>query len=77
MDTTSSEAAGTAVLDGGPLDGREHPVEPETDELLVVMSDGARHRYVASQRVQALPDGRVVPVFEYRGRDYPLHSSGT
>ena len=71
-----SEEAGNAVLDGGPLDGKKHPVEPGTAELLVVMEDGARHLYVACDRVQALPDGRVVPVFEYRGREYPLRSSG-
>jgi hypothetical protein len=70
------EAAGNAVLDGGPLDGREHHVEPDTAELLVVMEDGARHLYVACPRVQTLPDGRVVPVYEYRGRDYPLRSPG-
>lgn len=70
-------AAGNAVLDGGPLDGREHPVEPDTTELVVVMEDGARHLYTACQRVQPLPDGRVAPVFEYRGRDYPLRSSDT
>ena len=63
------ENAGKAVLDGGPLDGREHPVESNTAELLVVMADGARHLYVASDRQQARPDGRVVPVFEYRGRE--------
>ena len=62
------ENAGNTVFDGGPLDGREHPVESDTAELLVVMADGARHLYVASDRVQALPDGRVAPVFEYRGR---------
>jgi hypothetical protein len=73
---TLNEDAGTAVLDGGPLDGREHPVESNTAELLVVMEDGARHLYIVCDRVQALPDGRVVPVFEYRGRDYPLRSSG-
>jgi hypothetical protein len=72
-----NEKTGHAVLDGGPLDGREHEVQPETTELLVVMEDGARHLFVASHRVQALPDGRVVPVFEYRGRDYPLRSFGT
>ena len=71
-----NEAAGNAVLDGGPLDGRDR-LEPDTAELLVVMEDGARHLYVASHRVQALPDGRVVPVFAYRGRDFPLRSSGT
>jgi hypothetical protein len=77
MATTSGEAADTAVLDGGPLDGREYLVEADTDELLVVMTDGARHRYVVSERVQALPDGRVLEVFEYRGQDYPLRSSAT
>ena len=72
-----NEAPDNAVLDGGPLDGREHRVESDTTELLVVMEDGARHIYVACQRVQALPHGRVVPVFEYRGRNHPLRSSGT
>lgn len=71
-----NEEPESAVLDGGPLDGREHPVESDTAELLVVMEDGARYLYIASERVQALPDGRVVPVFEFRGREYPLRSSG-
>lgn len=73
----TDEEARSAVLDGGPLDGREYRVEPDTSELIVVMEDGARHRYIACERVQALPDGRVVPVFEYRGRDYPLRSTGS
>ncbi len=73
---TVNDEAGQAVLDGGPLDGREHSVEADTAELLVVMEDGSRYVYVACQRVQTLPDGHVVPVFEYRGRDYPLRSSG-
>jgi hypothetical protein len=68
--------AGNAVFDGGPVDGREHHVEPDTTELLVVMEDGARFLYAACARVQALPDGRVVPVFEYRGREDPIRSSG-
>ncbi len=72
MGDVLGEGAGNAVLDGGPLDGREHDVPPDTSELLVVMEDGSRHVYVASDRVQTLPDGRVVTVFEYRGRDYPL-----
>jgi hypothetical protein len=74
VDATGTEAAGTAVLEGGPLDGREHAISSDIDELLVVMTDGARHLYAACQRTQLLPDGRVVPVFEYRGRDYPLRS---
>jgi hypothetical protein len=61
----------TAVLEGGPLDGREHPIEIDTDELIVVMTDGAQHRYVASDRVQTLADERVVRIFAYRGRHYP------
>jgi hypothetical protein len=77
VETTSTESTGSAVLDGGPLDGREHPIEPDTDELLVVMTDGARHLYTACQRKQILPGGREVPVFEYRGRDYQLRSSSS
>ena len=76
MDTTSDKSDGTVVLDGGPLDGREHVVEGEAAELLVVMTDGAQHRYVASERVQSLSDGRVVPVFAYRGRHYLLREDG-
>lgn len=63
-----------AILVGGPLDGREHQVDPDTGELVVVMDDGARHQYVSSRRVERRPDGRVLPVFEYRGREYPLRS---
>jgi hypothetical protein len=69
------ESGTNAVLVGGPLDGREHRIEPGTAELLVVMEDGARHLYGAGPQEQTLVDGRVVPVFEYRGRDYPLRSS--
>ncbi len=53
----------TQHFDGGPLDGREHQVEPDASKLLAVMEDGSRHLYVACPRVQALPDGREVPVF--------------
>jgi len=67
--------ANTAVLEGGPLDGREHPVQANTDDLIVVMTDGARHRYVASDKVQTLADGRVASIFEYRGRHYPVRSA--
>jgi hypothetical protein len=69
------DVARTAVLDGGPLDGREHRVQVGTAELMVRMTDGAQHRYAATDRAQELPDGRVVPVFEYRGRHYPLRST--
>jgi hypothetical protein len=67
--------SGNAVLVGGPMDGREYQADPIADELVVVMEDGARYVYVLSQRVELRPDGRLLPVYEYRGRDYPLKSS--
>ena len=57
-----------AILDGGPLDGREHPVESETKELRVIMTDGQQHLYERTGRDQRLPDGRTAPVFEWKGR---------
>jgi hypothetical protein len=72
--THAGSDANAAVLEGGPLDGREHSVQVEIDELIVVMTDGAQHRYIASDRVQTLGDGRVASIFEYRGRHYPLRS---
>lgn len=54
MEVTSDESAGIAVLDGDPLDAREHPVEPDTTELLVAMTDGARHLYAACQKCRHL-----------------------
>lgn len=76
QDRIRNENAGDAVLVGGPLDGREHQVDPNTDELVVVMDDGARHLYSASERFELRSDGRVLPIFEYRGREYPLRSGG-
>jgi hypothetical protein len=69
------DGARATVEHGGPLDGREHRVQVGTAELMVRMTDGAQHRYALSDRVQELSDGRVVPVFEYRGRHYPLRST--
>jgi hypothetical protein len=71
-----NENAENAVLDGGPLDGREHRVKADSAELLVVMEDGSRYLYSACDRVQRLANGQVAPVFEFRGRDFPLRSSG-
>jgi hypothetical protein len=58
------------VLDGGPMDGKEHPAAWDTELLTVVMTDGQQHRYVRTARVQVLPDGRSASVFEHRGRFY-------
>jgi hypothetical protein len=57
------------VLDGGPLDGKQH-AEVEGDELDVVLSDGAQHRYVRTEETQRLPDGRIARVFSWAGRYY-------
>jgi hypothetical protein len=60
----------TVVLDGGPMDGREHPVDGGADELCVVMTDGQRHRYERTGDVQALPDGRSALIFSWTGRTF-------
>ena len=54
----------------GPMDGQEHPIDSDTDELDVVMTDGQQHRYVRTDHVQPLPDGRFAVVFEFTGRYY-------
>lgn len=61
---------------GEPADGSEHRVGPGTAEVVVVMEDSARHRYVATDRVERRPDGRLLPVFAYQGREHPLRSPG-
>lgn len=63
-------AADSAVLNGGPMDGREHSIEVDTLELRVVMSDGQQHRYRRTTITQPLSDGRSLPVFDWVGRYY-------
>jgi len=52
------------------MDGREHPIEGDMDELCVVMTDGQQHRYVRTEEVQARPGGRTALVFDWSGRYY-------
>jgi len=52
------------------MDGREHPIEGDMDELCVVMTDGQQHRYVRTDEVEPLPDGRLGVVFAWTGRYY-------
>jgi hypothetical protein len=59
-----------AVFRLGPMDGQEHPIERDTDELSVVMSDGQQHRYVRTEEVRRLPDGRSGVIFDWAGRYY-------
>jgi hypothetical protein len=59
-----------AVLDGGPMDGREHTVETAAGELLVLMTDGAQHLYERTSEVQGLPAGPMAVVFRWKGRHY-------
>lgn len=65
-----ADLADVAVLDGGPMDGREHPDDWDTEQLCVIMTDGQQHRYVRTDRIEVLPDGRSAVVFAYRGRYY-------
>jgi hypothetical protein len=52
------------------MDGQEQPIERDTDELCVVMTDGQQHRYLRTNEVQRLPDGRSAVVFDWAGRYY-------
>jgi hypothetical protein len=65
-----SDLVDIAVLSRGPMDGREHSIDGDTDELCVVMTDGQQHRYTRTGDVQALPDGRLALVFDWAGRYY-------
>jgi hypothetical protein len=63
-------AADMAVLNGGPMDGREHSIEDGAVELCVVMTDGQQHRYRRTNAIQSRSDGRLVLVFNWVGRYY-------
>jgi hypothetical protein len=65
-----SDKVQRAVFRLGPMDGQEHPIERDTDELSVVMSDGQQHRYARTDKVQRLPDGQAGVVFDWTGRYY-------
>jgi hypothetical protein len=62
--------AGSAVFNLGPMDGQEQPIEGDTDELCVVMTDGQQHRYVRTDEVQRSPNGQLRVVFDWKGRYY-------
>jgi len=65
-----NDLAGIAILNGGPMDGREHAIEGDTDELSVIMLDGQKHHYARTEYVQPLPGGRSALVFSWTGRYY-------
>ena len=52
------------------MDGKEHPADWDIEQLCVIMTDGQQHRYMRTERMQVLADGRSASVFEYRGRLY-------
>jgi hypothetical protein len=52
------------------MDGQAHPIEGDTAELCVVMTDGQQHRYRRTEDVQTLPDGRMAVIFDWAGRYY-------
>jgi hypothetical protein len=59
-----------AVFRLGPMDGQDHSIETDTEELSIVMSDGQQHPYVRTHEVQPLPDGVLGVVFDWTGRYY-------
>jgi hypothetical protein len=65
-------SADVVVLNGGPLDGREHLVDPGAGELRVAMTDGQQHLYARTDITQSLPDGRTAVVYEWKGRRFGL-----
>jgi hypothetical protein len=62
------DSGSPAVLDGGPMDGTEHPVEPLTDEHWITMADNSRHQYLRTSESRVLPDGRTGIAFLWQGR---------
>ena len=68
--TPDSDLADSVILDGGPLDGREHPATTDTERLCVIMTDGQQHQYIRTGRTQELPGGRSALVFEYGDRHF-------
>ena len=68
--SASGEVQGEAVLVGGPMDGNRQPVDAETNQLSVVMSDGQQHRYLRTEEFQTDGDGQNRAVFTLGGRYY-------
>ena len=64
------DPAGIATFNSEPMDGQEQPVDRDTDELCIVMTDGQQHRYLRTNEVRRLPDGRSAVAFEWQGRYY-------
>ena len=67
---SSGDLPEVVVLNGGPMDGREHPMEGETGEICVVMTDGQQHRYQRTNHIHSLPAGGLATVFDWAGRSY-------
>lgn len=66
--SASGEVRGEAVLEGGPMDGNRQPVDAETNQLSVVMSDGQQHRYLRTEEFRTDEHGRTRAVFTWDGR---------
>ena len=66
---TGDSESGWAQLVGGPCDGRLDPLEAETVELQVVMSDGQQHVYRRTD-TRRESHGRMVVLFGWVGRQY-------
>ena len=61
-----------ASLRGGPVDGRVERLDPTTDELFVVLTDGQEHTYERTSEHTDVLHGQEAAVFQWAGRNYGL-----
>ena len=60
--TGSSTDTLLVVFDGGPADGYEHVTDPDTDKVIVALTDASWHLYERVLADRILPDGPGGPL---------------
>jgi hypothetical protein len=70
--TLAGDQCRFAELRGGPVDGQVEPLDPTTDQLLVVLTDGQRHTYKRTSEHTEVLNGQEAAVFQWSGRNYGL-----
>ena len=75
MTVAGNHQGGSAVLRGGPVDGRVEPLDPTTEELLVVLTSGQQHTYERTPERTRGVNGQEATVFQWSGRKYGLRPS--
>ena len=66
--TGSSTDTLPVVFDGGPADGYEHVTDPETDKVIVALTDASWHLYERTAAERIVPGDRPAVVFLWRGK---------